>query len=332
MSDYSHYHTILKVSAGVLLAVGVCGCRHKDMYMEVDEPVKVRVVFDWRNAPDADPQSMALYLYPVEGGKPLRYIFSGREGGEIHLPFGQYHAICINADNTDWAILKDMDDPQSASVNVGELSSVSPLRSLGDVVKAHPEFVDGNDNVMDLPHSTWTTGMLGFDARYDGTDKTLVLCPSDPLCYYTVDIYDVEGLEQREEISLTATLSNMSDGVYIFSGNTITKGHALPFILQKGDSSRSLHGEFVTFGENSEVGFTHHLTLYTQTRKATRDGESEGLVIQAKDVSDQVHGASDPHNVHIVIHGASVPEPSKTGAGLTVDVNGWESEYHEMKM
>ena len=86
-----------------LASLGILtSCRHKDLYMEESMTSKLTVVFDWRNAPDANPSSMALYLYEKDGHSPMRYIFNNREGGEIKAPFGTRHALYMNADNTDW--------------------------------------------------------------------------------------------------------------------------------------------------------------------------------------------------------------------------------------
>lgn len=41
--------------------------------MTVWHVVNVKVVFDWRKAPDAAPASMSLYLFPTHGGEALRY-------------------------------------------------------------------------------------------------------------------------------------------------------------------------------------------------------------------------------------------------------------------
>lgn len=293
--------------------------------MDSDMPVKVRVVFNWKNDPDAAPEAMALYLYPRDGGAPLRYIFSGREGGEIHLPFGIYDAVCINADNTDWAALREMDSAYSASVFSTEPSEISLFGSLPDALGSRRE----NDEFSTLvvsPDATWTAGNESFDARYDGDDKTLVMYPVDDLCHYTVDIYDVEGLEDSDDdLSLPAALSNMSEGVSIFSSSPLTDKGAVPFILQKGDTPRSLHAEFLTFGENSADAPAHHLCLFSRNPEGSWVG-------QTKDVTSQVHGAADRKNVHIIIHGASVSHPSASGAGLSVEVNGWEAEYLEWKM
>ncbi|MDE7451813.1 MAG: DUF5119 domain-containing protein, partial [Paramuribaculum sp.] len=49
---------ILAIIAAV---VSLSSCRHKELYEEELNYQEVEVVFDWRNAPDANPASMVLY-------------------------------------------------------------------------------------------------------------------------------------------------------------------------------------------------------------------------------------------------------------------------------
>ncbi|MDE6511862.1 MAG: DUF5119 domain-containing protein, partial [Muribaculaceae bacterium] len=95
-----------KISILSILTFASVSCRHKDVYMEEEMTSQLQVVFDWTNAPEAEPESMALYLYEENGTEPMRFIFSNKTGGLIKAPFGLHHAICLNADNTDWARLR----------------------------------------------------------------------------------------------------------------------------------------------------------------------------------------------------------------------------------
>lgn len=312
-----------------LFVTALSSCRHKDLSLLENPGVRVFVVFDWANDPDANPSSMALYMYPAGGGTPLRYIFTGREGGEIRLPAGVYDAVCVNGDNTDWASLRQTEVKEGVLVASSAPDPLSPFYSLNELLTSRPESTDGNTFVAE-PRATWVGAYDNFDARYDGRDKTLTIMPSDVICHYVVDIYDVDGLEDdsketRGDVSVMASLSNMADGVLIYSASPSTNKRAIPFYLQKGETPSSLHGEFLTFGEDAPAANAHHLSLYTKM-------EDESWAVQTKEVTDQVHGAPDPRNVHIVIHGAKVPHAEGGSQGLIVDVNGWESEYFHMKM
>ena len=64
-------HVLLAVA--VLAVLSLTSCEHKDLCHDSLHVVNVKVVFDWRNAPGATPETMRLYLFPVRGGKPQAY-------------------------------------------------------------------------------------------------------------------------------------------------------------------------------------------------------------------------------------------------------------------
>lgn len=88
---------ILNTVTMAALLVAATSCEHKDLCHDHAHAVEVEVVFDWRNAPDAAPASMSLYLFPGDG-EALRYDFTGRDGGTIRVPIGKYEALCLNSD------------------------------------------------------------------------------------------------------------------------------------------------------------------------------------------------------------------------------------------
>ena len=50
-------------------ALAVASCEHKDLCYDHSHTIDVEVVFDWRNASEAAPESMSLYLFPTNGGR-----------------------------------------------------------------------------------------------------------------------------------------------------------------------------------------------------------------------------------------------------------------------
>ena len=87
------FHTVTMAA----LLVAATSCEHKELCLDHAHAVEVEVVFDWRNAPNAAPASMSLYLFPGDG-EALRYDFTGRDGGTIRVPIGKYEALCLNSD------------------------------------------------------------------------------------------------------------------------------------------------------------------------------------------------------------------------------------------
>ena len=60
-------------------------CVHKELCWDHPHTMSVKVEFDWRDAPGADPDGMCVYFYPVGGGSGYRFDFKGTEGGEVKL-------------------------------------------------------------------------------------------------------------------------------------------------------------------------------------------------------------------------------------------------------
>ena len=61
------FHTVTMAA----LLVAATSCEHKELCLDHAHAVEVEVVFDWRNAPNAAPASMSLYLFPGDGEAQL---------------------------------------------------------------------------------------------------------------------------------------------------------------------------------------------------------------------------------------------------------------------
>ena len=69
----------------------------------------VKLEFDWKNAPQANPEGMCVFFYPEEGGEPVRFDFTGKTGGEIDIKVGRYKVLCYNND-TEAVQFRGMED------------------------------------------------------------------------------------------------------------------------------------------------------------------------------------------------------------------------------
>ena len=95
-------HTI--TVCAVLLLIS---CEHKDLCNDLSHTAKIQVVFDWKNALDATPETMRLYLFPVRGGNPQHT--SLPIAGEVTsacLPV--VTGLCVNSD-TESVLYRDID-------------------------------------------------------------------------------------------------------------------------------------------------------------------------------------------------------------------------------
>ncbi len=321
-------YNLLKHSAVMLIAVlaasGLSSCRHKDLSYEPYRNSLLNVVFDWRNAPDADPSAMAFYLYSTDGTDPIRFIFQNKTGGSIKVPSGDYHSICLNADLNDWAVISSEKFIDTYEVSTPDANSLTAAGYSTRAIPRAPE--SGDERYAATPGMLWAYRLdnVALPASYD--EKTIVMYPEEKVCHYTVDVYD-SGDVSNYPNGVDATLSGMAEGYLIGKDRGSDTKVTHPFVLEPVTSDNSLHAEFLTFGE-TPGDKTHYLSMYL----TTAEGKNWNCNI---DVSKVVHEAPDPRHVHIVIRGIDLPDPPSSDTpigGIVPDVDDWQSVYIDLKM
>ncbi|MDE6408759.1 MAG: DUF5119 domain-containing protein [Muribaculaceae bacterium] len=301
-------------------------CRHKDIDFEDIPMQEVNVVFDWQKSPEANPASMALYLFYDPSESPdstLRYDFANNRGGTVRIPYGGFSGLAFSSDNTDWAHFRNSEDIETFEIYTREAVS---LPTSGLRTRALPRAREAEEETMvEAPGMIWSARNDGMSLRRGERSKTLVFYPEELICHYTVDIIDVANISSIEGSATDATLSGMAGGYMQGRGEATDTRHTLPFIMVKDETNKSLHGEFLTFGESPKTQNPHKLGLYA----VLEDGNK---YFYSFDVSNQVYDAKDPKHVHIIVKGLSLPEPVTEGSGFIPDVDDWESVNVDISM
>ena len=291
------------------------GCHHKDLLYEEPDDRKVIVVFDWRDAPDADPASMVAYLYRADGLDYYRYILPGRDGGEIKIPAGAYTAIGLNSDNIDWAQYRGEDDTESIEILTRDATelAVSRLRTLQLPRAKEAE----NERLAEAPGMLWSARADNVALPDEPGVTYVTLRPREAVCHYSVDVLNVSNIQSLDGSQTDATLSGMAEGFFDGKQQASDQKVTMPFLLTADRSSSSLHADFLTFGECPDSRYPHHITFYV----CLTDGSKRYYSV---DVSSQVSDAPDPRHVHIVINGLELPrEGTQGGGGLIPTVDDW---------
>ena len=308
--------------AALLLCPALSSCHHKDLIYESDLLPEIKVVFDWRNAPEANPESMALVLYDATTGKPMHFMFDNRNGGIIKVPYGQYNGLCINSDINDWAYIShddDIDDFEVSTADATELAAFDiPASQL-------PAARDGeSERMAETPSMLWSNRQDSIVLKAAVQSQTITMYPDEAICHYTVDVTDVENIEYVEGSNVDATISGMS-GSYMHGRNKPSDTHVtMPFVLSVSGAD-TLHSEFLTFGESHDSAYSHKLTVYLYLKDGTR-------WYNTYDVTDQVSQAPDPRHVHIVVSGLNIPKPMLSGGGFEPDVQDWNDVTVDINM
>ncbi len=306
------------------LLIGATSCNHKDLCFDHMHEIETDVVFDWQKAPDANPSSMAVVMFDRNlQNDPIRYILSGRDGGTIELPFGQYDAIALNADLNDWAYFRNQPDIESVELYTHDAERLQAYQLMPDAVPK----VRGTEEerMAATPGMAWSTRSDSIVLTPDDTHKVITMYPEEIVCHYSVEILDVENLENARGEVVDGTISGMAEGYFHGKRCASEDLVTMPFTLAIADNSKELTGHFLTFGECRHNQANHILTIYL----FLSDGSKW---YYSFDVTDQVRNAPDPHHVNIVVHGLVLPRPLQSDAGLHPDVNDWQTETVDIKM
>ena len=322
------------LTALIMAATLLTGCRHKGLLFDEDpEAARVRVVFDWSKASDANPASMALYLYSRDGGAPLRYIFDNRDGGYIYVPYGYYDAIALNADNSDWAYLNNTSARETFEIQT------SIHHELDELAPTEPE-TGQTEHIVSTPGMLWTAADSLFNIVPKAGEQVITLHPDEAVCHYTIDILDVDNIEALSQYTMIATISGLAESHIPLPHSGADTQAAHPISCPPDIDNHSLHSEFLTFGESPNVYKSNLLHIHTFRDTPSRAAVSRAQEEEADsthrvyefDVSDQAHNAPDPRHVHIVIHGLSVPRNVGSSAGLRPVVEDWIEEHINLDM
>ncbi len=315
------YLTILSLfTAGFMTS-----CDHKDLIYDDTETPEVKIVFDWENAQDADPQSVVAYLFPITDNSPaLRYNFSEKEGGRANVPAGEYIGLGMNSDNTGWARFRNIDDHELFEVYTDDLATLS---ALGLQTRSIPRARDAESERMTLPAADmmWTDRQDNLSVDPYRLNQTLTFYPEEITCHYSVTINDVENIDYLKGANLDATLSGLSESYQIGQRSTSSTPATMPVVLHRVDGRNSVFGSFINFGASTDLTRKQILTVYLVFEDHTGS-------YATFDVSDQIREAPDPHHVDIVVSGLNLPHPIASGSGFVPNVNEWESVNYDLDM
>lgn len=308
----------------IALAVLASSCHHKDLYFDDPDLVGLEVVYDWSNAPEANPESMELHMFNPTDNEHLRYNFPNRTGGEVTIPYGKYDGITLNNDITDWAEFRNTSGIESYEICTLDATTLS---AYGLSAASVPRSRDAEDErFAATPQMLWSVRNNDIAVAYSpGKKQTIVFYPEENVCHYTVDIINVENISDVSGAEIDGTISGMAEG-FMIGGHVAADTHVtMPFTLSIGADRHSMHSEFLTFGECNTTSCKHILTVYMYLKDGTK-------WYYAFDVTDQVQSAPDPKHVHIVVSGLTVPKSFADGGGFNPNVNDWQTEFIDLEM
>ena len=291
------------------MALMLQSCSHSAIICPDGGGRVIDVRFMWDEAPDATPDGMTLYFFPVSpGGLIWRFDIAGREGGKVELPFGSYRLLAFNNDlpRIDFSNTDSYDRFTANARFAGEGLVYAPgLLYVGTV-----GFVD--------------VTLCGVEyTDHEGCDKNcpqgLVRCyPKLESTIYNVIVRGVDGMSLVR--SATATIDGIASAIRLVDGESAGQvvGESLALSIMRDTSEMT----GTTTGFGSIPGEDEYWLTITVTRT---DGKT---FAKRFDVSSQVLNSSNPRNVTIIVEGLDIPDddlPPSSGddVGIEVGVDGW---------
>lgn len=304
------------LQAFTILAVLVfSSCEHKELCDNHSNTAKLHVVFDWQHAPDAQPETMRLYLFPLDGGKAQPYEFPDYRGGYINVPAGRYRALCVNSD-TESVLYR----------NIDLFDSFEAYAPDGVLKAGFPRAKDASDErIAKSPDRLYSDRLEDLAIEISKEEQTVTLYPALSVCRYRVEIRNVSNLEHHSSERLSGSLSGLSGGLQVGRNELTSDLVTVPFNVVS-DGVSTLTAEFLAFGQAGMEGKpAHKLVIYL----ALPDGSKESYSF---DVSNQVDEAADPRDVYILLDGLSLPKPIDDGGGFHIHVDDWKDENIDIEM
>lgn len=295
----------------LLVLIGILtACEHKELCFDHPHTADLRVIFDWRYAPDARPSSMRLYLFPKTEKEPLVYEFTDRTGGTVTVPAGHYRALCLNS-NTEFILYRNAEHYESFEAYLTEGAFPRPVPRNGQSIRAVPDML-------------WDDRAEEVEVVASREGQTLTLYPKIVVRHYTVEIINAGNLEYISSGEIFGSLTGMSGGFMLGEDTPTDELATLPFDMTS-DGKTTVKADFYTFGYPPASETPQSLVVYA----VLNDGKKYSF---AYDVTAKIHEAPDPMNVHIVLDGLPLPKPIDDDSGFNPNVDEWNTEEIEISM
>lgn len=338
-------------------------CDHKELCFHHPHAQTLRLIFDWRDAPTANPEGMSVFFYPLPDDTDVAgraddedvppalgsyYRFNlGRAGGMLEgiLP-GRYRVITYNHD-TEAVLFNGVDDFDGHMGFTREGSALEPI--YGNTGTRAPMAPGAeNQRIVITPDVMWGCSVVDVEITETGitylhypfdpdedmditkpitsTEHVITLYPHLLTCYYDYEIRNVTNLDNV--LQMSASLSGMSPQLSFGSEELGREPVTIPFAASPNPQRRSIVGNFITWGHHELNDEPHHLLLYVWMK-----GEPKGWCY-SMDVTDQVHAAPDRHYVHLVVDRLELPTviPPDGDGGFKPSVDDWVVEKWDIEM
>ncbi len=319
--------TILHMIVAAMLCL-LTSCEHKELCFDHTHREKLRLVFDWRDAPEADPVGMVVFFYPEDpDGETLRVDFDNIKGGDIELPAGKYKVLTYNND-TSGVLFRDTDLFHGHTGFTRQSGLLEPMGITGNTSAMRARGSE-DEPVRLCPDMMWGCADVEVNVPPE-TDNVIYLYPHELTCIYTYEIRNVKNLDLVTDMS--ATICGMSPELRFHDEELGMVSVTHPIEAYAAADGKTIVGRFITFGHHEDNPDPHKMMLYVRTSEGKN--YSFGTDNPAFDVTGQVHSAPDRRRVHLIIDGLEIPADGgdPMGGGFTPGTDDWQSVDIDVEM
>lgn len=278
-------------------------CIDRDLCYDHAHMVDVEVRFDWSKAPEAEPQTMVVQFFTLDGKHHKRYEFTDKAGGKIRVEAGEYIMLFHNGE-------MEVVNERGITCDTYELFTLEEglLEPMSRDMPAPPRpSVSADEPVRYAPETVWAGALDRHEITSGSELHTITLSPEEATSHYTIEVRNVKNMSENLDIS--AALSGMAESYRPSTASPAGAKVTIPLSLERPDD-HTLTARFVSFGHCPEEEGSHIFSIYTSEK-----------IYYNFDVTDQMHNASDTHNIHIEIDGITLPS---TDSGMAPSVDGWD--------
>lgn len=288
----------------LLFVLCLVGCSQRDLCYEHSHEASVKIEFDWSEAPDATPETMVLYFFPVDNSQYTRIELTGGAPGfnsTVKMPVGTYRLVCHNGEtenNEEEGVF--FSDYHLTTYEANLLASINKTNNAPRPDGTEEQPVRAQASTL-YSYTVPEPVVLDPDAN-----ETIVLKPRRSTTVINVTINNVQNITPGVEFC--GVISGLAESWYPSTGMPGGRDVIVPMVLVP-DGDCCLRGSMEVFGCNAPHEVRHILRLYT-SHKYYYDF----------DVTDQIHSAPDQHDVELTLSGVKLPD---NGGGMDVSVDDW---------
>ena len=174
----------------------------------------------------------------------------------------------------------------------------------------------GDEPVCGVPENVWGGCHEQLEVLAGVAGQSVTLSPAEATAEYTIEVSNVENMSA--DLDISGALTGMSESWRLADGTSSGVPVTMPLQLER-PNAHTLKVRFVSFGHCPQEEGIHYFSIYTSNKKYLDF-----------DVTDQMHEASDPKHVHIVIdEKVTLPDPEE---GMSPSIPEWDEVVQDIPM